>query len=168
MPNAAEVASPAIVLWPNGATEILRGLISDGKTSLQAAKFLSAYFNRRFTKNAVIGRCWRLGILRPAYRISWETVEQVRVARGTNAVIGRQFGVSARWVGAVRNGLTRVKREFPPALPTPNPFPKPGHCLWGLGDPGSPDFRFCGDEAAGESFCAAHRALAYFRPAQAA
>jgi GcrA cell cycle regulator len=38
---------------------------------------------------------------------------------------------------------------------------KEAMCRWPLGDPSSPEFRYCGSPAAGGPYCAHHAALAY-------
>ena len=42
---------------------------------------------------------------------------------------------------------------------------KEAMCRWPLGDPSSPDFRYCGSPAANGPYCAYHARLAY-QPAQ--
>jgi GcrA cell cycle regulator len=37
-------------------------------------------------------------------------------------------------------------------------------CRWPYGDPGHPDFRFCGDPVARAPYCAQHHSLAYLPP----
>jgi len=40
----------------------------------------------------------------------------------------------------------------------------PEACRWPCGDPGHPDFHFCGDPVAKRPYCERHRALAYMTP----
>jgi GcrA cell cycle regulator len=56
----------------------------------------------------------------------------------------------------------------PTAAAVVRPFPRTTSsvrsCCWPLGDPGAPDFRFCGGEAvAGKPYCAEHAAVAYVK-----
>jgi GcrA cell cycle regulator len=55
-------------------------------------------------------------------------------------------------------------------LPVPNavvrPFPRSSSrtCCWPIGEPGTPDFRFCtGDAITGKPYCPEHAALAYVK-----
>jgi GcrA cell cycle regulator len=51
-----------------------------------------------------------------------------------------------------------------PAAPRPAPrrTGKGPHCLWPFGDPGTPEFHFCEDDAVpGKPYCEAHCAKAY-------
>jgi GcrA cell cycle regulator len=55
-------------------------------------------------------------------------------------------------------------------LPVPNavvrPFPRSSArtCCWPIGEPGTPDFRFCtGDAISGKPYCPEHAALAYVK-----
>jgi GcrA cell cycle regulator len=40
----------------------------------------------------------------------------------------------------------------------------PGACCWPCGDPGHPDFHFCGSPVAKRPYCETHRAMAYVAP----
>ena len=40
----------------------------------------------------------------------------------------------------------------------------PGACRWPCGDPGHPDFHFCGDPVAKRPYCEHHRTMAYMAP----
>jgi GcrA cell cycle regulator len=65
----------------------------------------------------------------------------------------------------------RARDLYHPAEPTPNPFPElTTGCLWPLGHPNSPDFRFCdAQKVPGKPYCSAHAAMAFVsRPPKAA
>ncbi len=38
---------------------------------------------------------------------------------------------------------------------------KPDDCRWPMGDPRSPDFRYCGQRVSRQSYCANHHRLAF-------
>src|SRR6266576_6448677 len=44
------------------------------------------------------------------------------------------------------------------APPSPKPFPESGCCLWGIGNPREPGFRFCGERNApgNRNYCRIH------------
>ncbi len=76
-----------------------------------------------------------------------------------NAVIGKvhRLGLSGR-----RSPIARKPK------PAPKPRRVPGYkgptCQWPLGDPGDPDFGFCGGPAVpGRPYCEEHCAMAYVR-----
>jgi GcrA cell cycle regulator len=57
----------------------------------------------------------------------------------------------------------------PPAPPQPvvRAFPRLGTraCCWPMGEPGTPEFRFCTHEAIlGKPYCPEHAAVAYVKP----
>lgn len=79
-----------------------------------------------------------------------------------NAVIGKvhRLGLSGR-----PSPIRRV-RTVPRPIPPPEPPPFVGvvnrPCQWPYGDPGEPDFRFCGRESApSKPYCPEHVARAY-------
>ena len=78
--------------------------------------------------------------------------------------IGRRLGVSKNTISgyAWRQGWTRRKPEIE-YMPQRNYFEFTAHmCLWAFGDPGTPDFHFCGSPALeGKSYCAEHAAIVY-------
>ena len=82
--------------------------------------------------------------------------------------IARRLGVSKNTISgyAWRQGWTR--REAPiEFVPQPDYFVEfTAHmCLWAFGDPGTPDFHFCGSPALeGKSYCAEHAAIVYMSP----
>jgi len=85
------------------------------------------------------------------------------------AEIGRRMGITKNAVvGKVhRLGLTPRKVTAPkpmaPAAPVPNFLDHKGPvCMWPIGHPRDPDFRFCGCGAVtGKPYCAEHAARAY-------
>ncbi|WP_278247650.1 GcrA family cell cycle regulator, partial [Teichococcus deserti] len=59
-------------------------------------------------------------------------------------------------------------RRLPPAPPIAvvRPFQRSGgrSCCWPIGEPGTPDFRFCTAEAIpGKPYCPEHAAVAYVK-----
>lgn len=97
------------------------------------------------------------------------------------AEIGTRLGITKNAViGKVhRLGLTKRASPIKGALPGRKPRPVlsadvirldrlgPGMCSWPEGDPGSEEFRFCGDRAVpGKPYCEAHCARAYVKPSK--
>ncbi len=104
-----------------------------------------------------------------------------------NAVVGKahRMRLQSRPSPIRRDRSTPVRRRVPmpvrlhqdrPMAPPPPPAPrwtartdgKGPNCLWPLGDPGEPDFHFCGDPAVeGKPYCPDHCARAYITRSRA-
>lgn len=79
-----------------------------------------------------------------------KTFAEIATALGVtkNAVAGRLY----------RLGLTRPRKTPPRPIAE---FPPLGRCVYPIGDPGTPDFHFCGDRAeSGGPYCQHHHAIA--------
>ncbi len=143
--------------WTDERVEILSTLWAEGLSASQIATKLGGV-----TRNAVIGKVHRLGLS-----------GRVKPKRKTKPAATRRTPATARKRAPVK------RRTTPRAAPTPPPAPleaKPlpsGEfatiltitetlCKWPLGDPTSPDFRFCGRGTdKGEPYCKSHAQLAY-------
>lgn len=141
--------------WTEERLKILTARLADNKTFVAIAAELGT------TKNAVIGKAHRMGLL----------------ARARYAAVAGRPRSHARYDYQVRRIATRkaakVKADAVKAKATP-PEPKAEviplrprplgivdlerrHCRWPIGDPGDPDFHFCGrHRAASSPYCAQH------------
>ncbi len=89
----------------------------------------------------------------------------------TTIEIGRRLGVTKNSVVGKAHRLDLPKRQSPippPAAGTPVvrlEALRAGMCSWPEGEPGTPDFRFCGKKPTipGKPYCAEHCARAYVR-----
>lgn len=93
-----------------------------------------------------------------AAQVASSLASEINLPITKNMVIGKCYRTGI--------ALNNARSSWRPAEPTPNPFPEPGHCIWGIGHPGAPGFHFCGEPNA-RVYCEAHRALAYDRRAPA-
>jgi GcrA cell cycle regulator len=157
--------------WTDDRVTLLKKLWTDGLSASQIAKQLGGV-----TRNAVIGKVHRLGLAgraapsRPIKRIP------VPTARPRPVLVVPPH-VAAKVESAVK--------ALAPAAPHPivKPAPKPvtppekrgdligvlqlgtNMCKWPIGDPGDPDFGFCGAQcSSGAVYCTEHAAIA-FQPA---
>lgn len=156
--------------WTDDRVTLLKKLWTDGLSASQIAKQLGGV-----TRNAVIGKVHRLGLAgraapsRPVKRIPVPTAR-------TRPVLVVPPHVAAKVESAVK--------ALAPAAPAPivkpsKPVPTPqksgdligvlqlgsNMCKWPIGDPGDPDFGFCGAHCAtGAVYCTEHAAIA-FQPA---
>ena len=89
----------------------------------------------------------------------------------TTVEIGRRLDVTKNSVVGKAHRLDLPKRQSPVPLP-PEGTPvirlealRAGMCSWPEGEPGTPDFRFCGKKPTipGKPYCAEHCTRAYVR-----
>jgi GcrA cell cycle regulator len=165
----------ATMSWTDERVEQLRQHWLEGKSASQIAALLG----HGLTRNAVIGKVHRLGLAgrakspnsaAPRPRASsQQAVHRAppprpatvppRVVRGATALaIAPQAEAEAE--PQAYDGVV-----LPMSLRVTIVELKESMCRWPLGDPASPDFRYCGSTAASGPYCAHHARLAY-QPAQ--
>ena len=147
-------------LWTDERIAGLTRLWRDGLTAKQIADRLG-----EVTRNAVIGKVHRLGLVRGA------AVKAIKLGPPPRKHAKRAVTAYAR----------RDTDKLPPAPERETPMedaprvfiPGPvgvvdvqwSHCRWPLNDPlAGADFRFCGQEKMRGSYCAAHARVAYVPP----
>lgn len=142
--------------WTDERVDVLKALYKDGLSASQIAAELGG-----ITRNAVIGKCHRLGLTGRQRRAS-ATPKQPRVQR--------------RASGFKRSGNLLLSIAKVEPLPEPHiedgaiPAEQrktllqltPTCCRYPVGDPAAPEFFFCGAEAeADRPYCAGHCARAF-------
>jgi GcrA cell cycle regulator len=169
--------------WTEDRVTLLKKLWTDGLSASQIAKQLGGV-----TRNAVIGKVHRLGLAgraapsRPIKRIVAPIVriKPVLVASQSapddEQVVTSIPTASAKVIDPV---LVAAQIEALAAVKVAKPKPKPvrdgeiigvlqlgpNMCKWPIGDPGDPDFGFCGSQTtSGAVYCEEHAAIA-FQPA---
>ena len=163
--------------WTDERVELLRQHWADGKSASQIAALLG----HGLTRNAVIGKVHRLGL---AGRAKSPNPSAPRPPRPAAASPHRVAAPRAPILGSaprVVRGATALALS-PETMLDPQPqilesvvLPmsprvtivdlKEAMCRWPLGDPASPEFRYCGAPSTSGPYCAHHGALAY-QPAQ--
>jgi GcrA cell cycle regulator len=133
--------------------------------TLWAEGYSTAEIGRRMggTKNAIVGKAHRLNLPTRPSPIRAEAERKPRQPRRAPRVT--LPGAQQPPTRTKASHLTRLP-PTPPALRAPEAM-KLGvtRCCWPIGDPGTPEFRFCeATNAAGYPYCPDHCALAY-RPA---
>ncbi|MBM3489966.1 MAG: GcrA cell cycle regulator [Alphaproteobacteria bacterium] len=133
--------------WSEERVTVLRELWTTGFSARQIADRLG----EGCTRNAVIGKANRLGLSQP-----------------TRSSLTRRQKQRERQLQ--REQIPVRPARLPDSSPPPQPV-SPGAtilalttstCRWPLGDPTSPDFRFCGANAKpGQPYCEAHARMAY-------
>ena len=156
--------------WTDERVEQLRQHWLEGKSASQIAGLLG----HGMTRNAVIGKVHRLGLAGRAKSPSSAPPRPRPAAGAAHRPAAPRLPAAARMV---RGATALALAPQPLAEPAPQTFAesvvvpmslrvtivelKEAMCRWPLGDPASPDFRYCGSPAPGSPYCAHHAALAY-------
>lgn len=156
--------------WTNERIERLKSLWGDGLSASQIASELGGV-----SRNAVIGKVHRLGLSgRQGVKLKFVAPEKTgrklaaRVSKAATQVRRPSRGSPAHAVAPSPAPETRVEER----LETDNVIPMaryltlqelgPHTCRWPIGDPQSPDFRFCGAPTSpGQVYCAPCSQKAY-------
>jgi GcrA cell cycle regulator len=168
--------------WTDDRVATLKKLWTEGLSASQIAKQLGGV-----TRNAVIGKVHRLGLAgraapsRPIKRVS-VPVARIRpsiapVSVDAAAEIAKAVRLKKASAALVGNEPANPSAETPakPIAAKVRPLREgeiigvlelgPNMCKWPIGDPGDPDFGFCGTHcASGAVYCEEHAAIA-FQPA---
>ena len=147
--------------WTEERIEELTRLWEAGRSASQIGKVLG------MSKNAVIGKAHRLKLPARPSPIRVGSAAPRPATRAMPRPVLRQRPVGS---GRARPHLETVAAVAPalqqaPLRVAPRAVRRGSDgrsCLWPIGDPGDPDFHFCGDEAVpGKPYCDAHCAKAY-------
>ena len=154
--------------WTDERIELLRQHWTEGKSASQIASLLG----HGLTRNAVIGKVHRLGLAGRAKSpvSSAPRPRQAPVQQRPQAV--RPPAVQPRLVqGATALAVAPAPIEeeaealdsvvLPMSLRVTIVELRETMCRWPLGDPTSPDFRYCGSASQDGPYCAHHNRLAY-------
>jgi GcrA cell cycle regulator len=152
--------------WTDERVELLKKLWADGLSASQIAGELGG-----ITRNAVIGKVHRLGLSGRAKAPS-SAMARPRKMRAPSAAL--------RMARPAVRGNTALARAMPAYELDMEPEPEfreniipigqrctllelsDSKCRWPIGDPGTPEFFFCGGKPAGEvPYCAYHARVAY-------
>ncbi|AWB19883.1 GcrA cell cycle regulator [Methylobacterium currus] len=148
--------------WTKERVELLKRLWSDGRSASQIAAEIGGV-----SRNAVIGKVHRLGL-----------AGRVLKSNGAAPAVGRRPRSEAESAPVAET--PSVLAPAPPALALVQAAPpctevalpesarvtimelREFMCRWPMGDPSTPDFRFCGDRAiTGLPYCTHHSRIAY-------
>ncbi|MFV0281504.1 MAG: GcrA family cell cycle regulator [Rhodoblastus sp.] len=162
--------------WTDERVELLRKLWLEGLSASQIASELS----NGITRNAVIGKVHRLGLSGRA-KAPGQTAPRPRAAKPirtpsssaprTHVPIMRgnlAYALTSRVVEAPPRPRAQLEEVVIPMSERVTIMElRESTCRWPLGDPSSPDFRYCGaDSPIGEGpYCTYHARIAY-QPAQ--
>lgn len=203
--------------WTDAAIARLRLLAAEPNSAREISEILSVEFRAPISRSAVMGKCFRLGIMLcgsktvaprgpivdEVLRLESEGVTRRQIVQQTRlsyrqvaAILGplppeqasaagvkRASQSGARLGGLIRAGTKKKKAKTPSWFCTEDVEITTGllpgragvlfadlnafHCRWPVGDPRSPDMRYCGEPKHGtHSYCTAHCRAAYTVPAE--
>ena len=153
--------------WTDARVEALKRLWAEGLSASQIAAELG-----NITRNAVIGKVHRLGLSGRAKSPS-ATAPRPRKARAASTML--RVSRSLRGNTALAHAYEWDAEAEPELLDNVIPLGQrrslleltEDTCRWPIGDPGNPDFFFCGGPAVTSlPYCAYHSRIAY-QPANA-
>ncbi|MHC2108392.1 MULTISPECIES: GcrA family cell cycle regulator [unclassified Methylobacterium] len=153
--------------WTDDRVALLRRLWEDGQSASKIAAQLGGV-----TRNAVIGKVHRLGLGGRA-----RGAEEAPASTPTPKAVEIETAIAVVETQAPEPVAILAHRPAP-VFPTPAPAPEPvalavskrvtimdlreSMCRWPLGDPTTPEFRFCGARSiTGLPYCTHHAEIAY-------
>jgi GcrA cell cycle regulator len=148
-------------VWTNENVEILKRLVEDGLSSGQ----ISRRIGNQFSRNAIIGKCHRVG-----FQLRGKPVATVRNPKAPKPKAIKMAPVLARKrVDSALPGTGFRAADQIIVAPEMRQLTivelRPTTCRWPLGDPRTPDFRYCGAGGAsmtgGHPYCPYHHSLSY-------
>jgi len=157
--------------WTDERVELLKQLWLDGKSASQ----ISAALGNGLTRNAVIGKVHRLGLAgrpkssssvsgavrAPRVRSASPRPAAVRAAPRPRMVHGNTALAFAHDYQIEDRPAALEDVVVPMSLRVTIVDLKEAMCKWPLGDPTTPEFRYCGAAAPDGPYCSFHATLAY-------
>ncbi|MET7241942.1 GcrA family cell cycle regulator [Methylobacterium sp. EM32] len=149
--------------WTKERVELLKRLWSDGRSASQIAAEIGGV-----SRNAVIGKVHRLGLAGRILKGNGTAPTGGRRPRGegesaaatgeTPSVLAPAPPALALYQAASPTDTTALPESVRVTIMELREF----MCRWPMGDPSTPDFRFCGDRAiTGLPYCTHHSRIAY-------
>jgi len=155
--------------WTDERVELLKQLWLDGKSASQISSILGG----GVTRNAVIGKVHRLGLAgRPKSPAVVAAPIRSPRARVTSQRLGNAIVQRPRSIGNTALAFSHdydiesqndVDRNvvLPMSVKVTIVDLKEAMCKWPLGDPATPEFRYCGASSPESPYCSFHAWLAY-------
>jgi GcrA cell cycle regulator len=148
--------------WTEERVELLKKLWAAGRSASECAELIGA----DLTRNSVVGKVHRLKLVQ-----GQKPGQPARLPRPSK----RRLAPRTKKVGAVTpSSQVNQVDDRDSWLEEPAPARRcqileltDATCRWPVGDPGKPDFHFCGSRPyAGIPYCGVHARIAYQSPAQ--
>lgn len=155
--------------WTEERVEYLKKLWADGLSASDIARELGGT-----SRNAVIGKVHRLGLSGRYLKVSSRIVSAPAKKKRINRINLQRALTEQKPAPAQANGHDEMGLEATEATDLTYEKPCNGvsilqleahHCRWPCGDPGTPEFLYCGNHTvAGFVYCAGHARQAYAMP----
>jgi GcrA cell cycle regulator len=143
-----------ILSWSPEAVDRLKQHRQNGLSAAQCARALNEEFGTHFSRNAIIGKVYRLGL-----------AKRKRNDAQPRDVRLRPRQPKRRSLNLTRFASVAAQENEPPAHAVTIFELRPHHCRWPFGDPRLPGFLFCGAQRADHlPYCIMHARFTY-RPA---
>jgi GcrA cell cycle regulator len=146
--------------WSAEAIERLKALWAEGHSTAEIGRRMG------ISKNAVVGKAHRLNLSARPSPIRREAAGQ-RPAATPRAPRAPAAAPRTTLPAPVVVAAPVLVAPRPPAPSVVRAFPRLGaarSCCWPIGEPGTPEFRFCSAEASnGKPYCTEHAAVAYVK-----
>lgn len=127
--------------WPADSLEFIRECAKAGLSASATCKRMAEHYGRPISRSAVLGKAWRA-------KIKFKGQQDIATPRQM-----RKYDI-----GELLANMAAEKT--PRAVPLVEV--RECHCRWPLGDPATPQFRFCGEARRdGSSYCERHHARVY-------
>ena len=153
--------------WTDETIVRLRALWVEGLSTAEIGRRLN------ISKNAVVGKAHRLSLpgrpspIRRDASGAARPAAPRRIAGPTLPPLTSIRPVAARAPDTAAKAEPPAPRPPPAAsrvVSVPQSFGRRIACCWPIGEPGTPNFRFCdGESAPGKPYCVEHAQLAYVR-----
>ena len=151
--------------WSAEAIEQLRALWAEGHSTAEIGRRMG------ISKNAVVGKAHRLHLPARPSPIQREKIPAAANAAAPNeaprpvaAPVAPRPVAPPRAAPAPVPAPAPVLRAAPPAVVRPFQRSSARTCCWPIGEPGTPEFRFCTDEAMPtKPYCLEHASIAYVK-----
>ncbi len=143
--------------WNEETIARIRALWAEGHSTAEIGRRMGV------SKNAVVGKAHRLKLPARASPIRRGTGEK----RPARASVRRVTGPTLPALHSVPRPAPAASKPAVPLRPVPmqpRPAGRVSACCWPLGEPGTREFRFCGDPTVpAKPYCDEHVALAYVK-----
>lgn len=142
--------------WNDDSIARIKALWAEGHSTAEIGRRMGV------TKNAVVGKAHRLNLPArpsPIRRIPGE--KRVTSRPAVRRVIGPTLPALQ---SMARQPLAKAPVVLRPVPVQPRPAGRVSSCCWPLGEPGTPEFHFCGDPTVpAKPYCEEHVAVAYVK-----
>ena len=140
--------------WNEETIARIRALWAEGHSTAEIGRKMG------ISKNAVVGKAHRLNLPARPSPIRRGSGEK----RASRPSVRRVTGPTLPALQSVPRPAVKAPVVLRPVPVQPRPAGRVSSCCWPLGEPGTPEFRFCGDPTVpAKPYCEEHAALAYVK-----